>query len=85
MIDSKDILTLLSIPSENISNVSIISDTKDISYIDIELKDIRTNCPFCFSDKIGINVKELLNKLFIYLKNMKLSLIKQKNSLNQCY
>lgn len=54
MIDSKDILSLLSIPSDNILNVSIISDTNDISYVDIELKDIRTNCPFCFSKKIGI-------------------------------
>lgn len=54
MIDSKDILTLLSIPSDHISNVSIISDTEDISYVDIELKDIRPHCPFCFSNKVGI-------------------------------
>lgn len=60
MIDSKDILSLLSIPSDNILNISIISDTNDISFIDIELKDVRSYCPFCFSNKIGI--KDYYNK-----------------------
>ena len=39
MIGSKDILTLLKIPLEDVSNVEIISDTSKISFIDIELKD----------------------------------------------
>ena len=54
MIDSKDILTLLSIPCEEVSNVEIISDTKEITFIDIELKDNRSNCPFCFQNNIVI-------------------------------
>ena len=41
MIDSKDILTLLSIPCEEVSNVEIISDTSEITYVAIELKDNR--------------------------------------------
>ena len=54
MIDSKDILTLLSIPCEEVSDVEIISDTKEITYVDIELKDNRSNCPFCFQNNIVI-------------------------------
>ena len=54
MIDSNDILTLLSIPCEDVSNVEIISDTPEITFIDIELKDKRTICPFCFYDNIVI-------------------------------
>ena len=54
MIDPKDILTLLSIPCEEVSNVEIISDTKEITFIDIELKDNRPNCPFCFQNNIVI-------------------------------
>ena len=54
MIDSKDILTLLSIPCEEVSDVEIISDTKEITFIDIELKDNRSNCPFCFQNNIVI-------------------------------
>ena len=50
MIDSKDILTLLSIPCEEVSNVEIISDTSEITFIDIELKDNRPFCPFCFQN-----------------------------------
>ena len=41
MIDSNDILTLLSIPCEDVSNVEIISDTPEITFIDIELKDVK--------------------------------------------
>ena len=54
MIDSKDILTLLSIPCEDISNVEIISDTSEITFIDIELKDNRSSCPFCCQNNIAI-------------------------------
>ena len=54
MIDSNDILTLLSIPSEDVSSSEIIKDTDDTTYVEIELKDNRPNCPFCFSNKIGI-------------------------------
>jgi len=54
MIDSIDILTLLSIPSEEVLTYSVVKDTNDISYIDIELKDNRPYCPFCFCDKIVI-------------------------------
>lgn len=54
MIDSKDILSLLSIPSEDISSVYFIPDSKDISFIEIELKDSRPTCPFCHSSKINI-------------------------------
>ena len=54
MIDSNDILTLLSIHCEDVSNVEIISDTPEITFIDIELKDKRTICPFCFYDNIVI-------------------------------
>ena len=54
MIDSKDILTLLSIPCEEVSDVEIISDTKEITYVDIELKDNRSSCPFCFQNNIVI-------------------------------
>jgi len=54
MIDSKDILTLLSIPCEEVSNVEIISDTSEITFIDIELKDNRPFCPFCFQNNIVI-------------------------------
>ena len=50
MIGSKDILTLLKIPLEDVSNVEIISDTSKISFIDIELKDKWSICPFCFGD-----------------------------------
>lgn len=54
MIDSKDILLLLSIPSEDISSVYFIPDSEDISFIEIELKDSRPTCPFCHSSKINI-------------------------------
>lgn len=54
MIDSKDILTLLSIPSEDVSSSEIIKDTDDTTYVEIELKDNRPTCPFCFSNNIGI-------------------------------
>ena len=54
MIDSNDILTLLSIPCEDVSNVEIISDTSDIIFADIELKDKRSICPFCFHNNIVI-------------------------------
>lgn len=54
MIDSKDILSLLSIPSEDISSVYFIPDSEDISFIEIELKDSRPTCPFCHSSKINI-------------------------------
>lgn len=54
MIDSKDILSLLSIPSEDISSVYFIPDSEDISFIEIELKDNRPTCPFCHSSKINI-------------------------------
>ena len=54
MIDSKDILTLLSIPCEDISNVEIVSDTSEITFVDIELKDNRSSCPFCFQNNIAI-------------------------------
>ena len=54
MIDSKDILSLLSIPSEDVSYTSIIDDKNNIYFIEIELKDNRPNCPFCFSNKVII-------------------------------
>lgn len=54
MIDSKDILSLLSIPSEEVLSSEIIKDTDDTTYVEIELKDNRPNCPFCFSNKIVI-------------------------------
>ena len=54
MIDSKDILTLLSIPCEDISNVEIVSDTSEITFVDIELKDNRSSCPFCFQNNVAI-------------------------------
>ena len=54
MIDSKDILTLLSIPCEEVSDVEIISDTSEITYVAIELKDNRSICPFCFQNNIVI-------------------------------
>ena len=54
MIDSKDILTLLSIPCEDISNIEIISDTSEITFVDIELQDNRPICPFCFQNNIAI-------------------------------
>lgn len=54
MFDSKDILSLLSIPSEEVSSFSVVKDTEEISFIDIELKDNRPCCPFCLSNKIVI-------------------------------
>ena len=39
MIDSNDILTLLSIPSEEVLSSEIVKDTNDTTYIKIELKD----------------------------------------------
>lgn len=54
MFDSKDILSLLSIPSEEVSSFSVVKDTDEISFIDIELKDNRPCCPFCLSNKIVI-------------------------------
>ena len=54
MIDSKDILTLLSIPCEEVSDVEIISDTSELSFVDIELKDNRSSCPFCFQNNVVI-------------------------------
>lgn len=77
MIDSKDILTLLSIPSEEVLSSEIIKDTDNTTYVEIELKDNRPNCPFCFSDKISIkdyyNVKVNNNiikkhKLFVNIR-----------------
>ena len=48
MLDSNYILSLLSIPSETVLSFSVINDTDDIYYIDIELKDNRPSvCPFC--------------------------------------
>lgn len=54
MFDSKDILSLLSIPSEDVSSFSVVKDNDELSYIDIELKDNRPCCPFCLSNKIVI-------------------------------
>lgn len=54
MYNSNDILKLLSIPYEDVANVEIITDTKEITYVDIELKDNRPNCPFCLSNEIII-------------------------------
>lgn len=54
MIDSKDILALLSIPSEDVLTSEIIKDTNETTFVEIELKDNRPNCPFCFSNEIGI-------------------------------
>jgi len=54
MNDSKDILSLLSIPSEVVSKMDIVLDTNDVSFVDLELKDIRPNCPYCSSNKIVI-------------------------------
>ncbi len=45
MIDSNDILTLLSIPNEEVLSSEIVKDTNDTTYIEIELKDNRLNCP----------------------------------------
>ena len=80
MIDSNDILTLLSIPGEEVLSSEIIKDTGDTTYVEIELKDNRPNCPFCFSNKIGIkdyyNVKVNNNiikkhKLFVNIRVLK--------------
>lgn len=77
MIDSNDILTLLSIPSEDVLSSEIVKDTNDTTYIEIELKDNRPCCPFCFSNSIGIkdyyNVKINNNiirkhKLFVEIR-----------------
>ena len=54
MIDSNDILTLLSIPREEVLSTNIIIDTDNIFVIEIELRDNRTNCPFCLSDNLVI-------------------------------
>lgn len=54
MIDSKDILSLLSIPSEDVLTSEIIKDTDETTFVEIELKDKRPNCPFCFSNNVGI-------------------------------
>ena len=77
MIDSNDILTLLSISFEDVLNMNIINDTNDISFIDIELRDNRTNCPFCLSDNLVIKDYYIINlknnvirgkKLYIKIK-----------------
>lgn len=54
MFDSKDILTLLCIPDEEVLSFSVVKDTSEISFIDIELKDNRPCCPFCLSNEIVI-------------------------------
>ncbi len=54
MIDSKNILSLLSIPCEDVLSYEVISDKENTSYIEIELKDKRENCPFCLSNQIVI-------------------------------
>ena len=54
MIDSNDILTLLSIPSEDVLSSEIIKDTDDTTYVEIELRNNRPNCPFCFSNNVVI-------------------------------
>ena len=54
MIDSKDILTLLSIPSEDVLTSEIIKDSEETTFVEIELKDNRPSCRFCFSNSIGI-------------------------------
>ena len=78
MLDSNYILSLLSIPSETVLSFSVINDTDDIYYIDIELKDNRPSvCPFCFNNQINIkdyyNVKIknsiiIMKKLYINIK-----------------
>jgi hypothetical protein len=52
MNDSKDILSLLSIPSEVVSKIYVVLDTNNVSFVDLELKDIRPNCPYRSSNKI---------------------------------
>ena len=78
MIDSKDILSLLSIPSEDVSYTSIIDDKNNIYFVEIELKDNRPNCPFCFSNKVIIKdyyttkIKNSIlqkKKLYVTVKN----------------
>ena len=59
MIDSNNILSLFGIPSEQISSYEVIKDDENIYYIDLELKDNRPNCPFCFNDKV--NIKDYYN------------------------
>ena len=56
IIDSKDILTLLSIPSEDVSSSEIIKDNDNTIYVELELKDNRSTCAFCFSNNIGIKI-----------------------------
>lgn len=54
MMDSKDILSLLSIPSEDVLISEMIKDTDETTFVEIELKDKRPNCPFCFSNNVDI-------------------------------
>lgn len=77
MIDSNDILTLLSIPSEDVLSSEIIKATDDTTYVEIELRNNRPNCPFCFSNNVVIkdyyNVKIAnniirLHKLYVSIR-----------------
>lgn len=53
MNEAKDILTFLGIPGDKISHYQVV-DNESILTIYVELKDIRTYCPHCKSDKIKI-------------------------------
>ena len=87
MIDSNDILTLLSIPSEDVLTSELIKDTDDHTFVEIELKDNRpNNCPFCFSEKIVIkdyyNVK--INNNIIRKHNLSVNIRMRRYKCKSC-
>ena len=52
MNDSKDILSLLSTPSEVVSKIDVVLDTNNVSFVNLVLKNIRPNYPYRSSNKI---------------------------------
>ena len=66
MIDSKDILTLLSIPCEEVSDVEIISDTSEISRLKEEAKvQMQTYLPNLLTMDIQIETYGTTLAIFI--------------------
>lgn len=74
MNDTKDILSLLGLPSEQISNYDFVMDKNGDSTIIIDLLDIRDHCPRCFEQSNiiikGYYTVKIKNSVFKHRKTL---------------
>ena len=73
MNDTKDILSLLGLPSEQISNYDFVMDKNGDSTIIIDLLDIRDHCSRCFEQSNiikGYYTVRIKNSVFKHRKTL---------------